>query len=633
MKRPATIFLGLVIAGLLLSPTAAEVPRLINYQGILTDTGGQPVDGDHKITFAIYPDSAAGATALWTEEHDPVPVNEGLFNVILGGIEAIPDSVFASASRWMGIKVDDDPETSPRMQITSVPWAFSAAAADSAALVDWDNVAGMPYDFADGVDNVGGSGDGHSLDAADGEPANVVYADTSGHVGIWTTSPEEKFHVAGNAKVDSSFSARTATIDSLLIKHRGAIRYADQFPGDDAGQKIAAAIADLPTEGGIVDARGFSGEQWIQQNIFAGVGKRVTLYLGAATYNIATGQVIDDNLDLGSICVVGQGNSTVLKPTSSMTVFQVTSGDQIRFADMRFDLNGTNSTAIFLRGVLWYGAVLERLWVAGSIGTAPLIRVGVSASTAAAIGAVLRDLWLLGPITADAIDIGCEMVLVDHVSTMFCRAGVRVRASNATSITISNSMFHSGRHALLIDEGDNDTLLFMGNYMEGNSWGHIKLVGLAAHFPIKNVIIRDNYLTQMNSPDMYGIYLKNVKGVVIEGNRFASGFLGSGAESVVFDENVSDVCLAGNIALAMEPTMSGYDSVPLQVNDVTATQSSNSGGFSAGLTVGGILTAKDMMNIRPRLSSPDDPVEGDVYMDATTHKLMVFDGSTWQACW
>jgi hypothetical protein len=45
------------------------------------------------------------------------------------------------------------------------------------------------------------------------------------------------------------------------------------------------------------------------------------------------------------------------------------------------------------------------------------------------------------------------------------------------------------------------------------------------------------------------------------------------------------------------------------------------------------LHVSDVMRLQPRNTEPSDPAEGDIYMDATTHKLMVYDGTTWQACW
>lgn len=45
------------------------------------------------------------------------------------------------------------------------------------------------------------------------------------------------------------------------------------------------------------------------------------------------------------------------------------------------------------------------------------------------------------------------------------------------------------------------------------------------------------------------------------------------------------------------------------------------------------LHISDVMRIEPTSTAPANPSEGDIYMDSSTHKLMVFDGSVWQACW
>jgi hypothetical protein len=55
--------------------------------------------------------------------------------------------------------------------------------------VEWSRLKGVPEDFADGTDDLGGAGDGHSLDAADGSPADVVYVADNGKVGIGITNP------------------------------------------------------------------------------------------------------------------------------------------------------------------------------------------------------------------------------------------------------------------------------------------------------------------------------------------------------------------------------------------------------------------------------------------------------------
>ena len=45
------------------------------------------------------------------------------------------------------------------------------------------------------------------------------------------------------------------------------------------------------------------------------------------------------------------------------------------------------------------------------------------------------------------------------------------------------------------------------------------------------------------------------------------------------------------------------------------------------------LHVNDVMRLEPRATAPANPSKGDIYMDDTTNKLMVYDGSTWRACW
>jgi hypothetical protein len=209
------------------SVSVGEVPYLFNYQGILTDSGGLPLDGQYDLTFKIYPDSLVATPALWSEQHLDVYIDDGLFNVMLGGVTALHDSLFEGAERWLGIAVDTDSEMSPRMRITSVPWAFRAAVADTVLNVpglaahdhddryyteselntsgsindpsnpvDWTKLKSVPAGFADGVDDVGGGGGGW----ADDGTAVRLETETD-DVGIGTTTPQAKLDVRGTLNV------------------------------------------------------------------------------------------------------------------------------------------------------------------------------------------------------------------------------------------------------------------------------------------------------------------------------------------------------------------------------------------------------------------------------------------------
>jgi len=116
------VMVAILLATMLPLVVFADVPQRINYQGYLTDSGGNPVNGSVDIVFSIY-DVAAGGTAIWTETQTVV-VNKGLFNVQLGSVTPLPS--FSGSPRYLGIKVGTDPEMTPRQMLASAPYALNA---------------------------------------------------------------------------------------------------------------------------------------------------------------------------------------------------------------------------------------------------------------------------------------------------------------------------------------------------------------------------------------------------------------------------------------------------------------------------------------------------------------------------
>ena len=149
----------LSLAASLLFQTAARaeslVPKLMNYQGYLTDSGGTPlgeVSSEIRgVTFRFWNHATDAAkdgedpNLLYAESHD-VTILEGNFSVLLGSGSDVSgeagaastnfNTLFDRAELFLGITVDDedvgttDAEITPRQQLVSTAFAFRAAVAE-----------------------------------------------------------------------------------------------------------------------------------------------------------------------------------------------------------------------------------------------------------------------------------------------------------------------------------------------------------------------------------------------------------------------------------------------------------------------------------------------------------------------
>lgn len=117
MSRMKVTMVCLAAAVVMGTLAAQSVPTLISYQGQLNNSSGVPVNGSISFVFSIYGVPTGGA-ALWTEAQT-ISVSNGIFNVQLGAVTAIPSMVFAADTLYLGIKVGADSEMTPRQLITS----------------------------------------------------------------------------------------------------------------------------------------------------------------------------------------------------------------------------------------------------------------------------------------------------------------------------------------------------------------------------------------------------------------------------------------------------------------------------------------------------------------------------------
>jgi hypothetical protein len=234
-----TVVLTVMALAALASLATADVPQMLNYQGKLTDSLGEPLDTTVSITFTIYDDSS-GETSKWTETQPTVTVVGGLFNVVLGGSVSIDDSVFNGPGRFLGIQVGTDPEITPRTRLISAPYSHRVSTVDRASGGLIRGKVGIGYimhsppafslEIRDTINTLGIGAGGANIALGEtgagqmavlaGEnsvgPGGTLLLKTTGddgllydrmavretgHVGIGLTEPDEKLTVDGNVHV------------------------------------------------------------------------------------------------------------------------------------------------------------------------------------------------------------------------------------------------------------------------------------------------------------------------------------------------------------------------------------------------------------------------------------------------
>jgi hypothetical protein len=293
----------------------AQVPQFINYQSRLRDSSGTAITATTTIRFAIYNDSSSGVPTstpsssgplLWSELYDQDsgdcayidPDTDGYFSAQLGTCTSFPSYLdFDTDTLYVGATVESDIEASPRAQLGTAPYAFTAgqvtgteqssigtttpvenavltieATSTSAVAAVIKGFAGQIADLfrivtaagtqlltltANGLFGIGTStpsallsvtntGSGHTVyiedEASDASPFVI---DASGRVGIGTTTPDDIFVIQGDG-VENPFEVYSSTGEpQFIINANGNVGMGTTSPysklslGADVSTKLA----------------------------------------------------------------------------------------------------------------------------------------------------------------------------------------------------------------------------------------------------------------------------------------------------------------------------------------------------------------------------------------------------------
>jgi len=207
---------------LLCAAIFAQIPQTIQYQGKLTDISGVGENAELDMRFRIF-DVETDGDSLWAMTIADVPIVHGLFDVSIGPIDLPFDEQY-----WLEIVVDGN-VLAPRVQLTTSPYAFRAAVADSftggispwtqdTMVAHWDSIRGVPAGLGlpGGID---GQVQFNNGGAFGGSP-DFIFDNSTGYVGIG--SPGAWYPLSVYKSADMMFVAsienRSATGWGLEIR-------------------------------------------------------------------------------------------------------------------------------------------------------------------------------------------------------------------------------------------------------------------------------------------------------------------------------------------------------------------------------------------------------------------------------
>jgi parallel beta-helix repeat protein len=352
---------------------SAQSPSTLNFQARLkTSSGAIAPDGTYNVEFKLYDDPTTG-TELWTEtrtfDTDPsdqhIQVRSGYLSVYLGDKTPFPSSIDWNDQLYLTMNIggtdttpDWDGEMTPRIRLSSVPYAFAAEHAETAT--DAEQLEGRSADEFVQLDPSGQqtgainvSGNIQSGSQLQGASLNVTNNITStsgtlsiqgtgdsvaGNLGIGTTNPQVALDVDGGIRVGGT-----------SVNLAGVIRWTgtdlEVYDGDDWVSLTedtgsgSSGVDSLNTLTGSLTLQGTTNQVTISDD----GDDTITLSLPQDIHTTA-------EVEFGRATIAGLADQVHALITGysnqSGDVFQIRdSSDQVRFGINQWGQTGINTTS------------------------------------------------------------------------------------------------------------------------------------------------------------------------------------------------------------------------------------------------------------------------------------------------
>lgn len=222
-----------------LSIAHAQMPRVISYQGLLTQPNGEPiVDGTYELVTRLF-NAESGGTLLWEENHTAT-LQRGLFSIYLG--DQVPlTAVDMSQRLFLETAIVGGP-VFPRTRLAMVPMSMRSIIADSAK-----GLTQSANGFVRSLNNLQGN---VQLRARNGVSISqigdtLVIQSTLQPTGVQSiTSPENTIRIGSANGPLATIDVRDGSITASKIAD-GAVTSSELASGSVTSSKLASGV--IPT--------------------------------------------------------------------------------------------------------------------------------------------------------------------------------------------------------------------------------------------------------------------------------------------------------------------------------------------------------------------------------------------------